>query len=586
KRRRWRALTLGVGVGAAALSLAVPMAWPDSCEERLGSLVDVWPGQRSEAGDVEGRERLVEFLDGYAARWNEQARWQCDASRERASGRTEDRRWACLLARREELSDLVVEVEQGRDDAPGVSFDRATLQDPLTCRQPGPAALDLPLPEDDRRGPVLMLRRRLARTRIACGLGRWDECSSRLAVLFDESAKLPWPALQAEIRLLQADAIQAESQQATHAESLLRAAIHDAERGGHDAARARAHTKLASLVGSRSVGPQRAREALFAARAIVESLGQPTPLVQDLRRAEALVAVDSDDFVAARRLLEEALAAEESPVAQADLHLALARALDAGALDHRDAVEAAFSAVERRVELYGSEHLLSFDARIELAKILIHGRSYALARDEIIELDATVERLELRETRRGAEVSSLWGQLYLASGELGASYSAFLDAVGQLWRIDPDGIDSARMLGNLAVVESRLGRFSTAAARQRNVLDMLERSLGKGHPRTAVPMMNLVAHARRVGDYAEALSWQTLVVEIVRSDSPSRCVVVADLAELLYLTSGRDAAAPLAVRAWRCQHEDRRRLLARWLDDWMDDVGIAPPALAQAPPTD
>ena len=184
----------------------------------------------------------------------------------------------------------------------------------------------------------------------------------------------------------------------------------------------------------------------------------------------------------------------------------------------------------------------------------------------------------LRESGQHAEAERALGDAYfeaVRAGASGVAVEAALELVnvigvdlarhaeGVVWsrhaeawirELEPeDGLWTARLLHNLAIVRQRAGEFAASEALQKRELALLERSLGADHPLVAEALNNLATLRLDLGSFAEAQALQLRALAMFEAslgpEHPNVAIALDNLANILHVLGAGDEADALAERA-------------------------------------
>ena len=481
--RRRRHATIGgvLAVGAVAAGVAGVLAptAERSCDDGAARLTGVWDDARKQVihtALLAGKQtyaadtwRTVErALDQYASAWRGMHLAACRAARAgEQSQELFDLRMRCLdeqLARVRSLSDILA---TGGEDVVRNAATTTLSLDPLDrCADIRALRAVAPLPAD----PIARTRLEQARKLIdeAKALALYGRATRAEALLHMVPA-LDYPPLEAE-RLLVVGRLARTAADYDRAETALRDAVREADKGGVDDVRIAALVELVDLVGIRK--------------------GNPTQALEIAKDATALLGRTGND-----------------PVDRARVQRARGEVLSAMGR-HDDAVvelRAAADAIQRTL---GPLHPL-------LAQTLNHLGNALVRSGHDVEARQTYERAiaihkanlgEMHPTVVG--VSSNLGPILLRAGDVAGAEALYRRAIEiTVANLGPDHPDVAVFYGKLGHLLRQQGRLDDALNAYASAERIYARKYGRTfHPYYAIAIASLARAKLMVGRAGEALA--------------------------------------------------------------------------------
>ncbi len=490
ERRRGTMVAVAAG-GIAALALAASAASSAEppCPARA---IDVTAlarvGSALVGGDtptMDAALRMRDALEGFAATWGESAARWCavtDAPRVRAAA------LECLEDRAREFDAVLAALD---DDGTAPTGPAALLVAHLSPVAPCDRAdvVDGPTPPMlAQRADVAALRERLAEAGARLTLDHRAAAETLARAALHEAEALGYAPLRAEALLMLART-RDELVDPSGAGELMLEAAWAAEAAGHDRVAAQAWTQACHVLGYAQGEHARGFEAARHAEAAIERAGDDPLLASQLRQRTALLyaAVGELD-----RAVVEATAAVE--LAGDD---ALERAASLGALVSVQSDRGDYGPAAE----HAREALRIYEARLgpmhpELLVPLTHiGRLAVVQGDGATALPWLQRALSVVGTADGQTPATSWALLGSAYSTLGANLAAATAFERALAINEQAGTaghpERARLLVNYGGVLGALDRWPAAEAASRRAVELAESAYGSEHLDTATFLYSL-----------------------------------------------------------------------------------------------
>jgi serine/threonine protein kinase/tetratricopeptide (TPR) repeat protein len=476
----------GLVFGASRMMRADTASRCRPAEERLSS---VWnPATRTEVRDALVRvapfattaiDNAMRALDGYGVKWKKA--WSSTCSAKEISDTAFDLEIECLDRRLAALGVTVGELRGA--DATGARNvletverlpDTAACADVATLRKVAQAP-------PAQQAQIRELEQRIVRAETLVALDKWNEAGELFTALDRDVAALGFAPLAARAAFARAS-LEVTTERWPDAKTHLDTAIAQANASGDDDTLARAYVKLAKV--SRVLGDQkRARELVPIARAVVQRIGDPRTLKEELDTLDAELLVKEgkidDAIVAFTQLVAAVDPADRKQRAELEMRRASLLRVQ-GRLD--EAMKAFDAALADTASAVGENH-----------------PQYAL-------------RLADR-----AHLTVLRGETPKGLADWDIAYKTLVAALG------PDDPASAEVEEHIAGVAVWLGRYDEGLARERHVVEVRERISGASDTvRYRVEYTHLLLIAGRV---AEAEQQIEQALDVARKSPPTAMIV-------------------------------------------------------------
>lgn len=541
-RRRW-VVTLALGgAGLVALLASMPRAQEVAGCGRVDAALDgVWDrsartGLQREftrAGGSAGESawpRLGVAIDTYASQWREAYGETC-AARGDASVRDEqfDRRMACLLARRRELSDAIGLLGETTPAAAGRSTEVIVSLTP-GARCLTPSADPVPPPSAEQEADVAAVRAKVAASRALGRLARYDESHRAVREALQSAEDAGYVPATVEARLQWAAVLSAEAEYAAATQEATRA-FWVAKDAGLDRLAATAAVHLVDASVRRGRYDEGARWAAHA-QATVARLDNAGGLAADLAlergelaRAQYRFEDALEHFRGAQRLRSERSEASRLDTAEAQLGVGGALA----ALERHEEAHVIYAEVAQELEaLLGPNHPTLGRGRSNLGVT-----AYELGDldEALVEFDAALDiyRVALGEDHpRTGRIHAARGAALARAGRPAAARRAFEEALrisrAAFGDEHPRVVDA---LNGLAGVLTAERDFVAATQRLRKALTIQESMHGEDSPRLTALLGNLANAENGARRHARAQRYAERALELI--DSSVRPYTTAEL---------------------------------------------------------
>ncbi|MBZ4420644.1 serine/threonine-protein kinase [Myxococcus sp. RHSTA-1-4] len=497
-----------------------------ACAE-AASLEGLWDGARQDAAArafaavskpfaAEAWTRAGPLLDAYAGAWASEVRGNCEATRVRAEQPEEQyrQRGVCLERRRDELLALGDLFASADEEVARSAVQAVRSLVPVSQCGPEAAALTGPGRQTEAESPAL--RAQVARARVLRGAGRYAQ-GAELAREASERAA-PGSPLQAEA-LLWFGMLRGLAGDARAAEQSLHEAVLAAERSRQRELVATAWTWLVNMVGVQQGRIEEGQRHARHAEAVLDSLGRPARLEQELSMYVGQLFWRAGKPVEALQHLERTLALQQQELGPE--HVDLAQTLHTMAIVLRsqaryaEARDVSQRSLALREKLLGPEHP-------DVAASLHMLGTLAREMDDLPTALSLQERsLALRERVLGPEhpdVATSANHLAIALTEMGRleeSRPFLLRALAIRERaLGPEHAEVGLTLNGLGVLAFLLHQDEEALGYFERSLAIKEKALGKEHPSVAFAACNIGIVLHRLGREKEAWDWHRRALEV------------------------------------------------------------------------
>lgn len=342
-----------------------------------------------------------------------------------------------------------------------------------------------PPPELD--DDVARLRSRLGVLETRRSAGQPREIGESLANLENEARDLGFKPVLAEVLYVQGR-VALDLNDGVGAEDAYGRAVDAAEASGQTETLAEAWLMLAAAVGEYQSRPDDAAPMLRRARAVIEALGDPIPLQLRRHHTEGRIALTAGHLEEARAHAESMVSLSETGAARRPDRIRAAM-LIASVERMQGRPREALPWTRKALELLGDE-----GSPIERS-VLLH--SFALALDDVGELDASLETLDRAE-------------------ELERTYAGTTPALGNIH-------------GNRAAILLTAGRLKEARTSLQAALEVQRALLGDHHSDLATTTMNLAGLELHLGNHAAALTQFEAAEETMQQSQGEDSIRLAQL---------------------------------------------------------
>ncbi|MEM7160124.1 MAG: tetratricopeptide repeat protein [Myxococcota bacterium] len=491
-------------VGTAALLMGLGVASTvhtpehnDACRSRTSLVDDVWNDERrqeiQQAFERSGVryseatwERVRSSIDDYAAKWNQSDREACEVSVVVPESAALVGAWQqCLDGHLHELRSLV-DVLGRADDAAVERAVVAAARLPSVSGCSDASSLSEPV-EPGRQAESKQLRAQFSRARAELDTGHAAVAAELLEGRLEQARAMDDGALYAEALVLVG-----KTQMATghypEAEQMLSDGFSRAQSEGLDELAVDAGVKLMHLVGDEL---RRFDEGLTWARHTEVAIQRGNiegRLVAWVHNNRAGIAMRQGNYDEARRSAQKALSIEADDIGDLDT-AAFELSLGNVYLSQRslDEAKAHYTrSLELRERAVGSEHPLLLAPLVNLGNIELVANRPASAR-VLLERGLVLSKQPGEPSLVTADVLVNLGIALIGVNELGRAEQRISEAreilVNALGENHPR---VAHVLGNLADVYSRQGRFDESEQAMRQAIELIETMAGPDHPELGI----------------------------------------------------------------------------------------------------
>jgi tetratricopeptide (TPR) repeat protein len=528
-RRRWAAAVAvgALGIGAFGWQRVDQARTAARCDDEGAEIRTVWgEPARAEvqaallatgaANASETWERLVPWLDRYAARWDELRAGACRSTMIDATHPPESLAQIreCLDERKLALAQLVAVLRTADSEVLRRAIGAATLLpllDPCVDHQ---WLTQRVRPPDDEgtREQVLALRERMAHSRALADAGRVDEALALVGPVLDEARAVGWTPLVAEAELATARVREAKGDFAA-AEASYRAAYLTAGAAAADDIATEAAVNSISVVGDQLGRHDDALAWVELTQMGLARMGEAEHGLRaaHLHRSAGFLHHARGDYTAALAEHERALAMSE-PLLGAQ-HPTVGASLAGIGLVHfkqgkyDEAIEYLGRAAAIDELAFGPNHPDYAHALDELAAahhlrgdhdeaLALHSRALAI-RDSVLGPDHPSVALSLNNL----------GNVHQSLEDFDAALVVHQRALA-IWEraLGPEHPDVAASLYNLARLHTKRGVPTDALECFRRSLAIAEKALGADHPHVAYPLTGIGIASMDLGRPREAIA--------------------------------------------------------------------------------
>jgi len=562
--RRWGLIALaGIGVaGASALAL-IPAE--DPCASTGREVDAVWTANRrdrireafqaSKAPNAEEEHRRIdEQLSKFASDWSASRVRVCENKAVPAEQRALQRN---CLQRDLEQYEVLVEVLSAADESTLRDANEAVSALPHTalCEVAGATSTE-EVPEA-LRDRVEKLEEDLSTVPMLMRLHRYRRAEELTSRVLHEAELLGYAPLIATAQYRRADVMTSSGRQ-VDAANLFEKAYQTAETARMDRLAAEIAVDLLMIYGYRLARPKHAERWRKIARAAVERLGDEKDVVHAERtRTEGVIALRNSDYVRAKQLFEETVAAFDAlerpqPLSKAEALSNLGIAcLDLGLLDEaEDAFQSALRLVEREVGPYHTRFTSVINNLGSLAQArgdhqAAHDYFQRVYQAELTLYGPVDVRVAMSLNNMGTALSSL-----RRDKEAAALYRRSIAAYESG---DYHGVDLARPVGNLAVAYMRDDDYEAAEANLLRAIQLIEEEAGPMQADLGVHWFNLASVRLDQRQYDRALEAMQRCLEIDENalgrQHPAVAQNLVAIASIYVNTDQPELARPLLEEA-------------------------------------